>query len=169
MAVNTQVTLSPELQSKIAKLHAAMDPAKVAGAVGAQQRAWVNKNFESGGIEQAWPPLAELTLETRQHGGSKPLNDTGKLKQSFAYEIVAGGKAVKVGSNLKYAEFHEYGTGPIVPKTAKVLAIPGPNGVVFVRATKGIPQRKMLPSVELGGDLAVKVIVQLIKRALGRG
>lgn len=169
MTIESKITISPELQLKISKLHAVMEPDKLAGAVGAAQRAWVNKNFEQGGIEQPWPPLSEFTLEMRQHGGSKPLNDTGKLKQSFDYKVINGGKAVVVGSNIKYAEFHESGTGPIVPKTAKMLAIPGPNGVVFLKGTKGIPQRKMLPSVQLGGEIAVKVIVQLIKRALGRG
>lgn len=169
MTLNTTITISPELQLKISRLHAVMEPDKLASAVGAQQRAWVDKNFQQGGIEEKWPELSEFTLDMRQHGGSAPLQDTGKLKQSFDYKVINGGKGVVVGSNIKYAQYHETGTGPITPKNAKMLAIPGPNGVVFLKGTKGIPQRKMLPSEKLGGELAAKVIIQLIKRALGHG
>lgn len=169
MGVNVTVSISADLKKKLAQLHTAMDPAKVAAAVGAQQRGWVGKNFDQGGIESPWPPLSDFTLMARKNGGDKPLQDSGRLKQSFTYVVLAGGKAVKVGSNVRYAEYHETGTGPILPKSGKFLAIPTANGVVFVKGTAGIPKRKMLPSVKLAQEMAVKTITQLIKRALGRG
>lgn len=169
MGISVNVTISADLKRKLTQLHAAMEPAKVAAAVGAQQRGWIGKNFDQGGIESSWPPLSDFTLMARKHGGDKPLQDSGKLKQSFSYVVISGGKSVKVGTNVRYAEFHETGTGPIMPRSGKFLAIPTANGVVFLRGTSGIPKRKMLPSVRLAGEMAVKVINQLIKRALNRG
>lgn len=34
------------------------------------------------------PPLSPITLENREHGGSNPLIDTGKLRDSITFEIV---------------------------------------------------------------------------------
>lgn len=169
MGIDVSVSISSDLKKKLARLHAEMDPAKVAAAVGAQQRGWVGKNFDAGGIENKWPPLSDFTLMARKNGGSQPLQDTGKLKQSFTYTVLIGGKAVKVGTNVSYAGPHEEGTGPITPRSGKFLAIPTANGVVFLRGTAGIPKRKMLPSVKLALELAVKTIEQLIKRAVSRG
>lgn len=169
MGISVDVTISVSLQKKLSQLYTAMEPEKVAAAVGAQQRAWIGKNFDQRGIEQPWEPLSSFTLIARSRGGDAPLQDTGRLKQSFAYVVLSGGKSVKVGSNVRYAEYHETGIGPITPKSGKFLAIPTANGVVFLRGTAGIPQRKMLPSVKLAEELAVKVIVQLIKRAVSSG
>lgn len=34
------------------------------------------------------PPLSPVTLENREHGGSNPLIDTGKLRDAITFEIV---------------------------------------------------------------------------------
>lgn len=169
MGISVDVTISADLKRKLTQLYTAMEPEKVAAAVGAQQRGWVGKNFDQRGIEEPWKPLSDFTLMARSRGGDAPLQDTGRLKQSFSYVVMSGGKIVRVGSNVRYAEYHETGTGPITPKSGKFLAIPTANGVVFLRGTSGIPQRKMLPSIKMAQELAVKVIDQLIKRALSRG
>lgn len=35
------------------------------------------------------PPLSPVTIERREHGGTKPLVDTGQLKSSITYKVVA--------------------------------------------------------------------------------
>lgn len=56
-----------------------------------------------------WQPLSSVTLARRRKkgGGAKILRDTGRLASSITY--VAGDGSVSVGTNVDYANVHQYG------------------------------------------------------------
>ena len=68
----------------------------------------VNKNFEQDGRPAKWTSLAESTIKRRKHGGTKPLQDTGNLKNSMGKVI--SGNMVSVAPSVTYGIFHQYGT-----------------------------------------------------------
>ena len=133
-------------------------------AVGQRQLKWIDDNFRSHGASVGgWKPLSPFTLEHRKHGGNAPLQDTGTLRASFNARVI-GSDTVKVGSPLPFASYHEQGTGPIFPINAKMLAIPGPHGVSFLRKTAGIPKRRMLPDIRIAKELAISIIQARVKQ-----
>jgi len=72
-----------------------------------------------------WPVLSGLTAGNRRgSGGTKALQDTGRLVQSWlAATPRVDGLTVTIQSNVAYARLHNEG-GTIKPKTAKHLALP---------------------------------------------
>lgn len=108
-------------------------------AIGIRQRTWVNENFETEGSSVGgWQTLAESTIARRRKGSSKVLQDTGTLKRSFSYKVI-GTNAVLVGTNIHYAQYHEFGTSRV-------------------------PQRKMLPSETQAKELAVGIIKSTVDK-----
>lgn len=79
----------------------------------------------------------------------KPLLDTARLRSSFSMQPTADG--FRVGSNVGYAKFHQFGARARARKGAKVQrrnrlafrAAPRPAG------GQGIPARPMLPGAHL--------------------
>ena len=55
----------------------------------------------------AWPPLAESTIARRRKRSSRPLLDTGRLRNSLAITHDANG--VYVATPVVYAAAHNYG------------------------------------------------------------
>lgn len=72
----------------------------------------------------------------------KPLVDTGALRNSITSR--ADDEGVTVGTNLRQARLHQFG-GTIVPKKAKMLAFPGPNGMILFAKRVTIPARPYMP------------------------
>lgn len=78
------------------------------------------------------------------------LVDTGLLRQSLSYQRErADGRSIVwvIGTNVPYAKYHEFGTGPwIYPARAKVLRfLPRGGGVyVFARRVRGVPATAFL-------------------------
>lgn len=163
MSINTDIT---GLRSKIRKALTYLDADSLLNLIGADQLKWVNDNFQKEGIESPWPVLSENTVAARRGASSKPLQDTGKLRQSFNYSV--SGNVVRIGSNLKIAPFHEHGTSayPIKPKSGRKLRFMTANGPVFASKVNhpGIPQRKMLPTKNLTAKLAVQSIESTIQQ-----
>ena len=71
----------------------------------------------------------------------------GQLRGSITTQtpiVSADNIEARVGTNVKYAPYQEFGTGiyagkgMIVPKRAKVLAWQGKGGWIFARAVKGV-------------------------------
>lgn len=58
-----------------------------------------------------WQPLAPATVKKRRQGSSKPLVDTGNLRNSI--NASSGPGRLSVGTNVPYAGFHQFGTGDI--------------------------------------------------------
>jgi len=97
--------------------------------LGAAVLAWIGSNFEtSGGLVGGWTPLRPFTVFGRRMGSDRPLQNTGKLRQSFTAKVTANG--LTVGSNLSIAKYQNFGTRPydIYPRNAKALAFPAPPG-----------------------------------------
>ena len=95
------------------------------------------------GIDPWGTPWAALRIRKGQ-----PLRDTGRLQRSIVPRVDANG--VTIGTNLKtkdgasYPAVHQFGA-VIVPKKAKRLAFPGPNGTVILTKRVTIPARPFLP------------------------
>lgn len=146
---------------------------------------YVNDNFKAEGKESKWKKLSKLTIQARRKKSSKILQDTGKLKQSYTYKV--GRRSVKIGSPLKIAKHHEFGTKSyqIVPKKKKALLF-GVNPAERARLAKkagskaekgkaifskgvqhpGLVARPMLPSKELGLMMSIQVADGFVKEAI---
>jgi len=147
--------------------------------IGQRLLEWIGENFSKAGAERAWPPLAPNTIAARRKGKGggtdKPLRDTGTLSQSFlpgarGNVLRSDDAQATVGSNIRYASYHETGTDPytIRPIRGRFLVFETTEGRVRARVVHhpGIPQRKILPSVRLGERLAMQVIEGVIRRKM---
>jgi len=146
---------------------------------------FVDDNFKAEGKENKWKELSKLTIQARRKKSSKILQDTGKLKQSYAYQV--GGRSVKIGSPLEIAKYHEFGTKgyQIVPVKKKVLLFgvnpaershlakgagsKGEKGkAIFSRGVThpGLVKRPMLPSKNLALMMSIQVADGFVKEAI---
>ena len=86
-------------------------------------------NFKQEGRPSHWRPLSANTIAGRRKGSSRILQDTGMLRMSTISRTAPGNiyhlsrNMLKMGSNLKYAVYHQFGTQPYIirPRNAKVL------------------------------------------------
>jgi phage gpG-like protein len=85
----------------------------------------------------AWLPV--------KRGGKPLLNTGGTLRDRFAF--VASQADVVVGTNVKIAEYHQYGTRPftILPRRRLALSWRGAQHPVRQVRHPGLPKRRMLP------------------------
>lgn len=151
---------------------ARIDKKQLLSAVGLRILRWVDENFKREGIEVKWRPLSPNTIAGRRRGSSKVLQDTGRLKNSFSFQLLSGGDSVQVGTNVEYAKHHHYGTRPytIRPARARVLAFAVAGGMAFARQVNhpGLPSRPLIPSVRTATKLARETIEAAINKRLGR-
>lgn len=139
----------------------AINEKEIYEVVGQRILKWIDDNFKKEGIELPWKPLKPATIARRRAGsitraqgatasgrvgmrgisfsGAKPLQDTGRLKQSFIADAFYD--RLIFGSQLKYAGTHQFGFG-------------------FV------PARPMLPSDRMVELMAVDTIDKIISRAV---
>ncbi len=134
--MNTEVSGLDELTSKLQEVHARsgdMRPALL--EVGNVFKNAIEDSFKNGSspFGQVWAPLKR----PRKSGGSKILVDSGQLGSRWS--VRAEARSVEVGTNLKYAAVHQYGS----------------------RKTKGrgggIPARPFLP-VDDSGNFEAKTV-----------
>jgi HK97 gp10 family phage protein len=99
------------------------------------------------------PAILRLVTETTDKLASKAADSvqrrarrhapkrTGKLAASiYTLRIEAGPVTTySIGSDLHYARYQEFGTGPINARPGGVLAWPSAGGMVFARHTRGVP------------------------------
>lgn len=180
MAVTIR-TDSRGLDRKLQRLFKVLAPEAMLRLVSAGQLNWVNKNFRDEGTERRWKPLAPGTVHARRRGSSKPLQDTGRMRQSFSQKVRR--TVAVVGTNSRLAGIHHGGTRPKprTPKIAKALTIPNPSGPVrftkgklsgkrgfFARSVNhpGIPARPLLPSKALAENMAEKTIEASLRKSL---
>ncbi len=175
--VVVSVNVKP-LQDTMARLSRKVESRAYLETLGLRILAWVDENFRAGGLEHPWVPLSPNTIASRRQGSgagsAQPLRDTGRMAQSFVYELDPGGRSVWVGTRDEKAQWHQEGTRPYIirPVRAKMLrfitASPqGPKskrggGGFFAFAKEvhhpGIPARPLLPTPGLARDLAVEVM-----------
>lgn len=55
-----------------------------------------------------WAELSDVTVARRRNNSNKPLNDTGRLKNSITTNVIDN-KTVEVGTNVEYAITHQKG------------------------------------------------------------
>lgn len=119
-----------------ARLRAAQSPDMMAGVarvVGEAARTQLALGFR-----QSVNPYGEPWAPLRRRKG-KPLLDTGRLRNSFTYAATADG--LRIGTNTKYAPYHQYGTGG--RKTAGGRFQPvGPSGRFMSRKAAGVKRGK---------------------------
>lgn len=150
-----------EVAARLAKLKAdGQDTGKVLGAFGGVILNRIRLGFRLG-RSPAGSPWAALKLRD-----GAPLRNTGALRNSITMQVGRG--QVTIGTNRVGARVHQFGA-TIKPKTAKVLAFPGPGGTVFAKQVT-IPARPFMP-LSQGGDVAVPPAwvesgLQAMKRAL---
>jgi len=129
--ISIQITGTDIVQRLLLRLHASLENLQpVHERIALQLWKWIQKNFQEGGTERPWAPLKEGTILGRRRKSSVPLQDSGRLRQSFTYRATAT-EAV-VGSADPRAEWHHKGTAPytIYPRNKKALAFPSPHGKV---------------------------------------
>jgi phage virion morphogenesis protein len=75
-------------------------------AIGEHIASLVDLNFRDGSDPYGtpWLPLKK----PRRDGSSKPLNDTGVLKNSITQNPTAD--SVTIGTNVTYGQYHQFGT-----------------------------------------------------------
>ncbi len=98
------------LQGNATNLHAAFD------AIGEDIKNNVAMCFRDeqspDGIN--WKALSPQTIKRRRNNSSKILNDTGRLKGSFAH--VATNSHVEITTDVEYAGFHQFGTSKMAKR-----------------------------------------------------
>lgn len=163
------------LFTKIRHLQQGARPEPYLRAIGLRIMGWVDQNFRAQGLEQPWPPLSPNTIVNRRKGGAgaRTLQDTGRLKMSWTRAggnpRILGGHTVQVASNIKYAKWHEFGTGPYVIRPKKPggrLVFRTAGGMVFAREVNhpGLPKRQMAPSERTARRLARETLQAAIDK-----
>lgn len=184
MTANSGVSVKIDdsgLKRKLKKLKDSVDSRELMEAIGFRLIRWIGQNFRDEGTESPWKELSPNTIAARREGpkhgrGNRILQDRGALMQSFDQEhaiFKVSVHRVYVGSNLKYAPAHQYGTEPrrIIPRRGGLLKFITAGGW---RSSKGVnhpglPARPILPSDKTAKDLAVALIEAKLKQVTGSG
>lgn len=137
--------LTAQVQQRLQQITDGGGSAK--GALSAFGRVVLNRirlGFRAGRSPygQAWAPL--------KLRAGQPLRDTGALQRSIT--MSATGNEVVIGTNRVGARVHQFGA-TIVPVRAKVLAFPGPGGMIFAKRVV-VPARPFMP-INPAGDMAL--------------
>lgn len=166
------------LLARLAELKKQAEPKAWLAAIGNRLIKWVNDNFKAQGTEGRWKSLSPNTIASRRQGGGaggpQALMDTGRLRMSFGPAAgnphIQGIDTVAVTSNVKYAPYHEFGTGPfeIHARPGKVLAFKTAGGMAFAKVVHhpGIPRRPMLPSEPTARNVVIETLNAIIQKAL---
>ena len=135
-SVSVKITGAKELQKKFVKLSVYANKKKpLYKRISIQLLNEISKTFkEETHEEKPWGELSKATKKARRKGKGKNkepkiLQDTGHLRRSFVGDATS--QLARVGTVIKYSEYHEDGT-------------------------EKIPQRKMLPSDERAMEIAVE-------------
>jgi len=68
----------------------------------------IDTNFKVQGRPNKWKPLSQSTVKLRRRGSSAILQDTGRLKGSFALEV--SNWEARIGTSIAYAPAHNFGS-----------------------------------------------------------
>jgi len=117
LALRVQIKGMAQLKAKLQKLKDDLQNPQVPlmqSAVQIQEE--TVRNFVEGGRPETWAPVSLMTLFIRAHRadgpkrtGGLPLNDTGRLKNSFVPFVGGGGTGFGVGTNVEYASLMQNG------------------------------------------------------------
>ncbi|AKF08886.1 phage virion morphogenesis protein [Sandaracinus amylolyticus] len=115
----------------------ARDLSPILRVIAEDTKTLVDDSFDQSRSPSGAPfaPLAPATKARRRKGSSKPLVDTGRLRNSVSAS--AAGNLLSVGTNVVYGATHQYGSKrvparPFLPfagdPAAPVLEMSGPAG-----------------------------------------
>lgn len=109
--VGASVTVDDtELRAELARVRARLaNMLPVMRSIGQTLRTNVDLGFrgEHDPWDRAWRPLSRRTLAQRRGTSAQILRDTGRLANSMTYR--ADRNSVSVGTNVEYAEDHQFG------------------------------------------------------------
>jgi phage gpG-like protein len=95
----------------------------------------------------AWKPLSPVTISRRKNRSSVPLNDTGVLRNSIAYQL--SGQSVEIGTNAPQAATMNFGAKQgQFGKNKRNAPLPWGD----------IPARQFMPTEHLPADWEQEVI-----------
>src|SRR3990167_2350490 len=182
--------------SELKALGQGFDQMPLLGVIGQRLLRWVMQNFRAAGTEKKWVPLSPNTSAGGRAGrikksqgavrfrgrnvvgaavslsGAKPLQDTGRLRQSFVSKVLnMGTPYVEVGTEMELGAWHHFGVKGrvIVPRNKSRLIFMTAGGVRSAKSINwpGIPARPLLPSenmtVLLGMETMTKYLQQKIR------
>lgn len=166
-----------KVRKEMEKIGVSFSKRKYLDLVGMRLLSWSNKNFEQEGAEKKWPPLSPNTIVNRRGQSYKPLQDTGRLKQSFVYNVHRSANWVAMGSADKRTPWLHGGTGPrdIVPRKKPYLAFYVYGKWVFTKRVRNhkIPARPLIPSERLSTQIATDALEAYVEviaaKANGKG
>lgn len=153
----------------------AVAPSSLLKLIGIRFTSFLTDRFENNGESDefslpGWVPLKPSTIAMRRNGSSRPLQDTGQLKQSYLGQPATDNQTyVEVGSNKEYASYHEEGTAPyeIHVKSARMLAAKLSAGgwVIFGKRVRhpGLPARPVLPSRAIAEAMMVEEFESMLE------
>lgn len=167
MATGVSVRIqAKQALAALKKMESGLEERTFLTLVGQSLLNWIDRNFRREGLEQRWPPLSMNTIASRRKGSSKPLQDTGRLRQSFTSKVT--GNRVEAGTQNQIAEFHHKGTSPYIirPNKASVLAFRTAEGMRFAKRVRhpGLPARPLVPSDAVTEQIGIRMINSELKR-----
>jgi len=111
-------------------------------------------NFKNEGRPRKWKSLTPNTVAGRRKKSRRILQDTGRLRLSATSQSAPDNitqyraDALKMGTRMKIAPYHQYGTKPytIVPKNRKALSFMTADGRIFTKRVRhpGLPARPFI-------------------------
>ncbi|MDF3129271.1 phage virion morphogenesis protein [Kiritimatiellaeota bacterium B1221] len=152
-------TISPDLQKKLQQIS---DQKAILEAAGLQLVSWAQAAFED-------PTKRPLPWPARKSGSNPLLKKSRALQQSIRVASISQ-DAVIVGTDRKYAAYHQWGTAPYVirPRVKKALFWNGAVHPVKKVNHPGLPARPFLPFYQSGRIMpeAQRRVLNVIKRKL---
>lgn len=135
---------------------------RVSKALAAESLTQVQLGFRASRAPSG-DPWASLALRS-----GKPLMDTGRLRNSYTYTLLADG--FRLGTGVAYAPTHQHGA-TILPVRARLLRFKVRGGKTYFAKKTTIPARPMVPTgSDLGpiwGPALQKAGAAELRRAMG--
>jgi len=107
--IRIQVNDSAVTRALDALIHRATHTDEALKKVGARWKGNVLLSFRESKSPWgwSWARLRPSTISRRRKGSSKPLMDTGRLRNSITYSV--RGNVLELGTNVRYASTHQFG------------------------------------------------------------
>ena len=174
MSQTEQISLKVEMKEALSQLSKPVvekfiTAALVSGALLIANQAKKNAPIKSGSLRRS----IHVGGHTDKTPDYDPSSDLEKYGAKYGDLGEPGSLRAIVGTNLEYAPYQEYGTGPISPTSAQALHWID-NGVdVFAMSTSGVPAHPFLtPALNTERDNALKEIgaafEELVAKEVGK-
>lgn len=159
---------------------------RIHDAIGSALSERVRLGFKtSTGPYGRWASLSPATIRRRRNKSNQPLLDTGRLRNSITHEATP--TSVRIGTNVEYAAYHQFGTQGLKSATSRVQPIDkrgrfksrdkaGRDKKVtqvrflnFQVGASAIPRRAFLPDEGLPAQWQQEDVVETVEAFLADG